>query len=57
MIFPFNTKEMQNIVNSDTKTKNSETKKIKKIITSLYEYKSNISYSNRMKMVNQIIKK
>lgn len=55
--FPFTSKEMTNIVDSDNRKKDGEKKKIKKIITNIYSYKANISYTNRMKMINQIIHK
>ena len=48
---------MHNIVDEDERLKISQRKKISKIITNLYEYKSNVNYSNRMKMVNNVIKK
>ena len=55
--FPFTLDQMKKIVDEKTKEKDYYSSKLKRILTNIYEYKANISYSNRMKIINSIIQK
>ena len=47
--------QIMNIVAADNRAKRSKSKKLNKIVTSLYDYKSKSNYCNRMKIISSII--
>lgn len=54
--YPLNAAQMKKIVNEQAK-KNIEAIRLKKMMTSIYDYKSKINYENKMKIVRNVTQK
>jgi len=55
--FPLSLSQIKKIVDDQANIRKTETVKLKRMISSLYDYKSKINFQNKMKIVKKLTRK